>query len=183
MLKVNLLPWREKEKESKNNLFYVLIFSSFLIGFLSFMLLTKFISGVFAGEKEANQYIEKEINKINAQVNTINNLLREKKIFSKKTKDIDDIQKDRFLFVNIFNQIAEITPNGLTIKSIIRKDSAISLEGYSYNNDDIIKFHKLLKVEKWVTNIKMGKISLHKSNKEDHGVLIFNMVLTIKLME
>lgn len=160
--KINLLPWRQYEKEQDrknfiNNLMLTGIVASGLVyGYYS--LLDNQLNAINAD----NTKIEEEIAKRKKEIELINEIKENKKILLKRQAVVENLQKNKFNFVSLINFISSKTTNDVRIKEIEKTvnntQENIKIVGVAMNNAIIANYVSSLGTDNFFDNVNIVSI-------------------------
>lgn len=177
-MEINLLPWRdEMVAYNKKFFFRLIIIALVLSGFFLIITYHLFFSEV-AYTSSYTQALEE------AKTNLVNNIKDYLK-FKKENEEIltrintlKRLENKRFQTIQVLNAIAQLTPKGVYLTKISRKDSTLDLTGIANSNLLITQFMK--GIEK---SSDLQIVSLRKVEKTDNKELLltqFDLSLSIK---
>lgn len=158
MTNVNLLDWREKNRQIKNNRFFAMLGAAVL----SCAVLTLFVNLVI-GElvsSRANDviYLSSEIAAVEQKIKIIKNLDEQKKLLLARRGVIESLQDSRPFVVKIFDNISQIVPAGVVLNEMSRKADILTLSGSGASNLDVSELIKNIQRLRWVESAKLTEI-------------------------
>lgn len=137
MININLLPWREYRKErSQKQTVLALILSVFLgITIIFFIYLGK--SNYLSQQLNRNKFLQSSVNQLNIKITNLKTVTEEKNQLLQELTAIHNLTLNRSAIVDIFNTLADITPENIFFKSIVLISKEMNIVGLSRFNDDI----------------------------------------------
>lgn len=177
MAHINLLPWREVQRQ-KDKKQYVgsLIFIS-LIVFLLFWLLGEFIEKQIRNQEFRNNYLQQEISILDAQINRIREIRTTKAAISQRMALIEQLQISKNVSPILFDELARIVPNGVFFEKMTRTGNQIEIIGLSESNNRLSSFMRALETS---TVFNTGELSSIKADSASLNA-VSNFKLTFSL--
>ena len=172
VININLLPWREELKEHDKKQFLVMLC---LFAGLAILI----VSGVhvlfeqkISSQQELNLYLQNEIKVLDAQIAEIDKIQEEKERLLARMAIIQELQSNRPYVVHLFDNLARIIPDGLYLKSLIRQDKQVTLEGNAESNTRVSKFMRNIDSSKWLEKPVLSVIESDKKEASETDSLI-----------
>ncbi len=134
MARINLLPWREQERQRKKREFFAMLGAA--AGFAAFFVLVTHleVEHLISGQQARNQFIEERIKEVEQQIAEIKDLEKTKADLLARMEVIQELQASRPEVVRLVDAFARTVPEGVSLRLIDRKDSGIKLEGDAQSN-------------------------------------------------
>ncbi|MCW8090926.1 PilN domain-containing protein [Alteromonas sp. ASW11-130] len=144
MAHINLLPWREQQRqEQKKQYIMGLVAVAALVG-LVFWFIGQAIDQQIANQNTRNRYLESEINALNSQIAEIQEIRKSKDAIEQRMALIEQLQTSRNVAPLLFDELAKIVPPGVSFKSMRRMNNIIEIEGVSDSNNRLSEFMRQL---------------------------------------
>jgi type IV pilus assembly protein PilN len=140
MIRINLLPHREEKRRFKRQQFFasaglVVVLAAAIAG-----LGWSVIAGYIGAQKEKNEFLTREIATLDKQIAQIKDLQAKIRLQVARKEIIESLQRDRAEPVNLLNELAKQTPDGVYLKSFKQAGTTVSLDGYSQSNARVSTF-------------------------------------------
>lgn len=171
-ININLLPWREEQKEFEKKQFLM------LLGLFAGLVIV-IIAGIhmlfehqIANQKELNQYLQREIKVLDAQIAEIDSIQEEKERLLARMAIIQELQSNRPYVVRFFDSLARIVPDGLYLKNLIRQGPQITLEGVAESNTRVSNFMRNIDKSEWLEKPVLSVIESTKESAADTDSVI-----------
>ena len=156
MIKVNLLPYREKKKEvqSKNQvvilgalgLAFVVLLGAFHI--FTVMKLT--------GLENQVQSTQQTLQQLKSSIGDINQYKKAKEILEKRLNIINYLEKNRFAKVLFLDELSSMVPvNQVWIKSLKESETDVKIDGFAKDNIAIARFMRNLEKSEQLTSVDL----------------------------
>ena len=147
---INLLPYREKNKKEKLKKVITYLSMFGLVSATLLVLAYSYISYEIDNQKSRNVYIEKENKKLDNKITEIAELKESIKQTLEKRKVVEVLQLNRGDAVNLLNNLANLLPDGTSIKSVQQKleegRDKITIVGITQSNNKVSAYMTSLEV-------------------------------------
>ena len=151
MSKINLLPWREKERKQKQQDFFALVGITVMIALGIWGITHYFYVQKINYQNSRNSYVESETVKLDAKITEIEELEREKQRLLDRMRAIEQLQGNRPLIVRLFDELITSLPEGVTVNSISQSGEVITISGEAQSNARVSSFMRNLDSNAWLT--------------------------------
>jgi type IV pilus assembly protein PilN len=138
-MKINLLPWREARRVARRRAFNHALLLSALVGLLVVVGVMLTLEQGLSNQLARNAVLESEIIKLDTQVKEISVLEEELKSLQLRQAAIMRLQSARNQPVYILDELVDLTPVGVILKSI-KQAERITLSGYAQSNARLSEF-------------------------------------------
>ena len=132
---INLLPWRELQREQSKKKFITLLMAVVIVCFVTMYALSTFYSGLKEGQMLKNNYLSSEITMLDQKIRDIRDLDKKKENLQQRMRLIEELQSSRNLGTQIMDEVAKIVPAGVYLTKLERKGSQIHVLGKSESNN------------------------------------------------
>jgi type IV pilus assembly protein PilN len=185
MARINLLPWREElRKEQQRQFLTILGLSAVLMGLIILAVHLQ-IARMISHQEDRNDFLKKEITKVEKQIKEINNLAKEKQSLLARMQVIETLQRNRPEVVHLFDEIVKVMPEGTYLTSMKQSGKALVLNGVAQSNARVSALMRNIDASPWLTNPQLQIIQ--KDNKqqsdEDERSFILNAVQVSQVEE
>ncbi len=158
MARINLLPWRQEERERKNKEFGVVLIGAFIITALAVLLAMTFLNSQLSSQRQANQMITDENTRLDGVLTEIADLEQRRDEMLSQMKVIQDLQGRRSIPVRIWDDIARAMPASMYLVSIKREGEVITINGFADNPNVVSQLVKNLDASPWLINSLVPQI-------------------------
>ncbi len=164
MAQINLLPWREElRKEQQRQFLTIMGLSAVLMGLIVLAVHIQ-VAGMINNQQSRNEYLSKEISKVEKQIKEINSLAKEKKRLLARMEVIETLQRNRPEVVHLFDEIVKVMPEGTYLKSMSQSGKSLSLNGSAQSNARVSALMRNIDASPWLGNPNLQIIK--KQGKE-----------------
>jgi type IV pilus assembly protein PilN len=156
MIKVNLLPYREKKKEVQSKNQFVILGA---LGFAFVLLLGGFHLFTVMKLNDLDSEVrstQESIQQIKASVGDINQYKKSKEVLEKRLNVISYLEKNRFAKVVFLDELTSMVPvNQVWIKSMKESETDVKIDGFAKDNIAIARFMRSLEKSKQLTSVDL----------------------------
>ncbi len=118
MPRINLLPYREKQRQEEVRRFQRLLFGVALVALgLSFLLRLE-VAGMVSSQRSRNRYLETQTALLVRKIGAVNTLRQERQRLIDRIRVIERLQADRPLMVHLVDQLARTLPSGVFLLKV-----------------------------------------------------------------
>lgn len=152
MARINLLPWRQEERERKNKEFVTLLVAVAALTALVVLVAMSYLNSDLSNQQNANAAIVQENERLDEILTEIDVLEQKKEEMLSRIKVVQDLQGRRSVPVRIWADIANAVPDAMYLTSIVRDEDAITIMGYADNANVVSQFVRNLDASSWLAN-------------------------------
>lgn len=185
MARINLLPWREElRKEQQRQFLTILGLSAVLMGLIVLAVHIQ-IAGMITHQDSRNEFLKKEITKVEKQIKEINNLAKEKQSLLARMQVIERLQRNRPEVVHLFDEIVKIMPEGTYLTSMKQSGKGLALNGVAQSNARVSALMRNIDSSPWLSNpqLQIIKKDAKKQTDDDERSFILNAVQISQIEE
>ncbi len=151
MVNINLLPWREQLRAQRRRDFGLLVLFAALLTAAAVFGWYQYNESLIAYQKQRNQFLQGEIDKVNKQIKEIRNLEKTRKQLIARMKVVADLQSQRPLAVHLFDELVTTLPEGIYPTSMVQKGHTITVEGHAESNARVSAYMRNIEASPWLT--------------------------------
>lgn len=179
MTRINLLPWREELREERKKEFVqYLAFVLLVAGGLVFVGGTV-INGGIEEQEARNQYIESEIEVLDARIAEIRDLERRREELLARMRVIQELQGNRPVIVRIFDELVRTLGKGVFYNSLTVNGSTVSVSGIAESNNRVSELMRNIDGSEWFTAPNLR--GLREAERYGPQASTFDLTFTQKL--
>jgi type IV pilus assembly protein PilN len=181
MTRINLLPWRELQREQEKKLFTALLAFSVFISGLLVLLGYSYSSHLVNNQTDRNQMLQKEITSLNEQIKEIRALKKVREALISRMSIVQNLQSTRTMMVHLFDELIKIMPEGVYIYKVERKNDIITVSGYSDSNTKISILMRSIESNDWLQSPILTQIqSLDETRQSAPNEFTLSFLLKAK---
>ncbi len=174
MAKINLLPWREEQRRQQTKHFGVTALVTGLVAAGVVLAGSKFAQNKIDYQQSRNDYMQREIDKLKAELKEIEELESTKSNLLARMDIIQELQTKRPQVVHTFQELAERVPEGAYLLSMKQDNDKLSIEGRADSNARVSTLMRNLDASDW---FKQPGLEVIQSAKNS-GVSTFKLRLS-----
>lgn len=159
MANINLLPWRERQREELKQLFFIQLGVAAVLAGAVLGVVYIIINANTQQQNTANSYLRDQITVLDGKLTEIRQLQDQKKALSARMTVIQELQGNRPVIVRLFDELVRTLPDGVYYNSISRTNDVISLEGVAESNSRISALMRDLDASEWFADPDFKQVS------------------------
>lgn len=152
MARINLLPWRQEERERKNKEFNVVAAAAAALAILAVLATMMFLNGQLSNQQAANDLIRNENTRLDGVNKEIEGLEQQRDEMISRMKIIQDLQGQRSIPVRVWDDIARAIPQSMYLVNMKREGNTITLTGFADNPNVVSQLIRNLDASPWLDN-------------------------------
>lgn len=177
MAHVNLLPWREKQRQHQKQQYLAGLLAVAAIVGLIFWFIGQAIDQQINNQNSRNQYLEREITILDAQIGEIKTVKEKKSAIEQRMALIEQLQASQNIAPIVFDELAKLVPPGVAFETMTRTNNRIEIEGVSDSNNRLSDFMRALENSKVFVAAELSTIKSDSSTAR----AISNFTLTFSI--
>jgi len=162
MAHINLLPWREEQRQEQTRQFAtVTALSMALTGALIFMVHVTFNNQI-DHQKMRNKMLQDEIATLDASLKQIEALEDTKEQLLARMDVIQSLQQQRPQIVHLFDDFVRTVPEGIYLTDIKQEVGQLTIKGVAESNGRVSAYMRNIDASEWMTTPKLKVIETKK---------------------
>jgi len=159
MARINLLPWRDElRREQQQNFLVVLVIAISAAAVVMFGVHT-YEADRISYQIKRNEYLSKEIAKLDKQIKEIKKLDATKKRLQARLDIIQRLQASRPEVVHLFDELVKTLPEGVFLTRVTQKGNVIKIVGKAQSNARVSSYMWNLDKSDWLDQPKLNIIN------------------------
>ncbi len=166
MAHINLLPWREALRAERNQQFYTHIG---LAAGLMLAIIVAFhlqVQSDIDHQNRRNSMLNKEIQIVEGKIEEIKELEKKRQQLISRMDIIERLQSNRPEVVHLFDELANLVPDGLYMTSVAQKKRLLTIKGVAQSNARVSAFMRSLDQSIWFEEPNLLVIKADKKQLE-----------------
>jgi type IV pilus assembly protein PilN len=152
MPRINLLPWREEQRNERKLKFTIALGGAGLaacaFSFVAYLMFSSMINGQIT----RNDLLRDEIKKLDRQIEEINSLESDKQKFIARMEIIEKLQRSRPEIVHLFDEIVKQLPEGVYLTAVKQQDKRLRFDGIAQSSTRVSAFMRNIDGSEWLRN-------------------------------
>jgi len=168
MATINLLPWRQWERERKKSQFLASLGAVFVAGAFVVLIAGVMLNSEFEEQNRLNARLEADIAVLDDKIKEIKLLDAEREELLARMRVIQELQGNRPIIVRVFDEVARKLSKGVHFNNLAMKGSLLSVAGVAESNNRISSLMRNLDGSAWFANPNLKSIQEDPENP-DYG--------------
>ncbi len=162
MAHINLLPWREEQRQEQTRQFAtVTVLSLILTGALVFMVHVTFNNQI-DHQQFRNKMLQDEINTLDEALKQIETLEETKEQLLARMDIIQSLQQQRPQIVHLFDDFVRTMPEGIYLTTIEQQGEQLTIKGVAESNGRVSAYMRNIDASSWMATPKLKVIQTKK---------------------
>lgn len=182
MIRINLLPHRAEKRRRRLVQFYALCGVSAALAAVLVGLGYGVMTARIAYQDSRNQFLNREIAKLEKQIAELKKLQKEIKQEEARKDVVEDLQSSRSDVVHLFDQMLHIVPKGIYLTSLTQKTgpkgSLISIHGVAQTDGNVSTFMRAIDGSPWLDSPVLEEVQSSGTGKDKKNT--FSMQFNLK---
>lgn len=137
MIKINLLPHREKKRVQRKNRFFFMLGLAAAVGVVLIVLVGTFFSYKIDQQKGRNNFIKAENTRLDGEIKEVAMLKQEIEALKARQQAVEDLQGDRNQPVYLMDELVKQVPEGAFLRSFKQEGQRVAVNGYAQSNERV----------------------------------------------
>lgn len=150
MARINLLPWRETQRQERQRNFMIALVGTALLAAALVFLGSHLVERQISGQDARNRYLKAEIAKLDRDIATIEQLEQTRDNLLARKNVIERLQENRSMMVHLFNHLARTVPEGVRLSSVRQTGEDITLQGTTQSETRISDYMRNIERAEWM---------------------------------
>ena len=168
MANINLLPWREWERERKQKEFLTQLGGVLIVGVLIIVSAGQYLDAAIEGQEGRNSYLSGKIKVLDERIAEIQMLRKQRADLLARMRVINELQGNRPVIVRVFDEVVQTLAKGVHYKSLTMGGGTLAVEGVAESNNRISALMRNLDGSDWFTAPNLKGIKEDPDNS-DYG--------------
>lgn len=169
MAEINLLPWRENQREERKREFLVSLVGVVIIAAGLVFLVDRYFRNEISSQQARNDLIQREIAVMDARLSQISELQQQRDAIQERMEVIQDLQGSRPVIVYVFDELVRALPQGVYFESLRRTEDTLRIEGFAENNNRVSDLMRRLDESIWFGEPALQRISATRADWTEGG--------------
>ncbi|MDN6323033.1 MAG: PilN domain-containing protein [Halomonas sp.] len=124
-MNINLLPWREAQRERQTAKFYAVVAAMLVLGVVLGLLISQLYQLKLAAQQQRNVYISDHIERLNADIDGVSRYANDAVRLGEQIRVFQSLQAEQT--VQLFNDVAESVANGVIYQRLAKTNNRVSV--------------------------------------------------------
>ncbi len=179
MPRINLLPWRDWERQRLRQRFALFLVLALVIGILIIVWATFMADRAVSMQQGRNQYLRGQATRLDTKIQAIAQLKKTRDQLLARMKVIEKLEQSRPLVVHLFDQLTRTVPDSVYITAVTDKSGALFIQGVAQSPSGVSAYMQNIADSPWLgdPNLKVVR------TKSDGKVRRSAFTVTTKIMQ
>lgn len=168
MANINLLPWREWERERKQKEFLGQIAGVLLFAIVGVLGAGYYLDSSIEHQESRNDFLDRKIKLLDEQIAEISMLRREREALLARMQVISELQGNRPVIVRVFDEVVQTLAKGVHYKMANMEGTTLTVQGVAESNNRISALMRNLDASDWFAQPNLRGIK-EDPNNSDYG--------------
>lgn len=165
MPNINLLPWREKLRETRKKHFIGVWISCLVLTGVTMLGVHAAIAYQIKSQKYTNEFLTHEIAQLDIKIAAVETIKKERENLLSRMNVILQLQAGRPLNVKIFDTLARFMTDGLYLSELSRTGQSFSVKGKAESNTSVSELMRAIEQSAYFTNPILTEIKSDKTER------------------
>jgi type IV pilus assembly protein PilN len=162
MPRINLLPWREGQRNERKLALLVALGVAGLAGLATAFAAYLMYGSMIESQQHRNDQLRAEIRILDKQIEEINNLETAKQKFIARMEIIEKLQRSRPEIVHVFEEIVRTLPEGVYLTGVKQTDKRLRFDGVAQSSTRVSSFMRNIDSSQWLRNPELQVVQTSK---------------------
>lgn len=158
MARINLLPWREQQREERKKQFITVLVGIALLGGAIVYLADQTFERLIEQQQGRNNLLRGEIKLLDERIAEIRELRKQRQELIDRTKVIQDLQGNRPIVSRVFDQLVRTLPDGVYFTSVSMAGNRLAIDGVAENNNLISSLMRSQDASDWLAAPNLAEV-------------------------
>lgn len=164
MPRINLLPWREQQRNERKTAFNIGLAAAAVAALVVAGAGYLFVRSMVDSQQARNQRLRTEIQVLDKQIEEINSLETQKQQFIARMQIIEKLQRSRPEIVHVFDTLVTTLPDGTYLTAITQTGQRFKLQGVAQSSTRVSAFMRNIDGSAWLRNPELEVVESKKGN-------------------
>jgi type IV pilus assembly protein PilN len=173
MPRINLLPWRQQERQRRQKEFGIFAFGALLAAGAVTLFTSWGVSASIDRQRERNELLKAEIAELDRQITEILGLEAQKARLQARIEVIERLQRSRPEVVHVFDQLVRTLPDGVYLTSVKQNEKKLELKGVAQSSTRVSTFMRNIEASPWLQEPQLQVVETLKNQGQGAAFTLF----------
>ena len=178
MPSINLLPWREAERQQRQRDFLVAVAGAFVAGVVVVGFVIFSYSGMIDHQLQRNARLTAEIAELDKSIEEIDGLERQKERLLARMEIVEQLQKSRPEIVHLFDEVTRKLPEGVYLTAMRQSGSAVEITGIAQSSTRVSALMRQIDSSDWLTDPGVTRVETRDRGQQRQAEFVVTMTQT-----
>ena len=177
MSRINLLPWRDWERQRLRQRFALFLVLALVIGILIIVWATFMADGAVSMQQGRNRYLRGQVSRLDAKIQAIAQLKNTRDELLSRMKVIEKLEQSRPLIVHLFDQLTRTVPDSVYITAVTDKNRVLLIQGVAQSPSGVSAYMQNIANSPWLGDPNLEVVRTKSDGKVRRSVFIVTTML------
>ena len=162
MANINLLPWREEQRQEQTRQFATMTGLFMALTAAIIFVVHVMFSNQIDHQKYRNKILQDEIATLDTALKQIDTLENTKEKLLARMDIIQSLQQQRPQIVHLFDDFVRTVPEGIYLSEIKQSDKQLTIKGVAESNGRVSAYMRNIDASEWMSTPKLKVIETKK---------------------
>jgi type IV pilus assembly protein PilN len=184
MANINLLPWREWQKQERKKNFLVTLAGTVVVAVVIIVLVDRIMNSNISNQNARNEVLREQIVILNGEIEEIRQLREQKAALTERMTVIQNLQGTRPVIVRLFDELVRTLPEGVYYNTVTRTNDVVSLQGVAESNNLVSALMRSLDDSEWFANPTLRQVNalpgaVNSAGAQESGQNQFDLTVSV----
>jgi type IV pilus assembly protein PilN len=159
MANINLLPWREREREERKKQFLATLVITAVIAAALVFATDRYYVAMIGNQNARNAYLTQQIGELDKKIAEIRQLQQQKRELTERMAVIQNLQGMRPVIVRLFDELVRTLPDGVYFDNLTTTEDSISIQGIAESNSRVSALMRALDDSDWFADPDLREVT------------------------
>lgn len=175
MPSINLLPWREAERQQRQRDFMVAMAGALVAGIVVVGLVIFAYAGRIDHQLQRNARLTAEIAELDKSIEEIESLERQKERLLARMEIIEQLQKSRPEIVHLFDEVTRKIPEGVYLTAMKQSGAAVEITGIAQSSTRVSALMRQIDSSDWLTDPGVTRVETRDQGPQRQAEFVVTM--------
>jgi type IV pilus assembly protein PilN len=163
MPSINLLPWREAERQKRQRDFGMAMGAAVIAAIAVVMLTVVAYSQMISAQNARNDRLKAEIVELEKSIAEIDGLEQQKERLLARMEIIEQLQKSRPEIVHLFDELARQLPEGVYLTGMKQTGTRVEIRGVAQSSTRVSALMRQIDASEWLGDPEVERVETKQS--------------------
>ena len=163
MPSINLLPWREAERQKRQRDFGLAMGGAVLAAIAVIMLTSARVYQMISAQNLRNERLKAEIVELEKSIAEIDGLEQQKERLLARMEIIEQLQKSRPEIVHLFDELARQLPEGVYLTGMKQTGARVEIRGVAQSSTRVSALMRQIDASEWLGDPEVERVETTQS--------------------
>ena len=175
MPSINLLPWREAERQKRQRDFGIAMGGAVLAAIAVILLTSLAYNQMLSAQNLRNERLKAEIVELEKSIAEIDGLELQKERLLARMEIIEQLQKSRPEIVHLFDELARQLPEGVYLTGMKQTGSRVEIRGVAQSSTRVSALMRQIDSSEWLGDPEVERVETTQAGASRQSEFVVNL--------